>query len=312
MNNKQLAIVAAGVIAIGVIAAILLKKPGGQVAGTPAPVSVDRTVNLFHPDTVKGLQWKTKAKTIAFTRKSRDDKWTPTANPQDIQDRLNLLAAADYEKLETKGPTLIDVTVAFGDKNQWEGVWDGTYFYWKTGDHAGFGFQPKRHQILKFESGRFAFEGEKLDWCPARIKTFTVKAGTLDYQLRQQGLKWIIGAKEVDPTFIEQWFGRACSNKLEEYLDPEVAKERKLAGEVTTVFANGKTVTWKKEPDGPTFNDGAKTFVSPNFATHINELGNAPVIGDAPPPEAEAPKAAAKTWAPPAAASTKKPTPNKK
>ncbi|MEQ1876829.1 MAG: hypothetical protein ABL958_09290 [Bdellovibrionia bacterium] len=281
MKKTQLA-AAAAVLLVAAIAIYFAKKGGGSLQGTPSPAELERVVNTFHPDSVLGFQWKTKSKTSSFARKSRDDQWLPQVNPQDVQERLNLIAAADYQPLETKGKPLVEVTVAFGEKSQWSGAWDGTYFYWTSGNYENQGFQPKRNQVEKFEAGRLAFEAEKLDWCPQRIKTLEVEAGTLKYKLRQQGLKWIIDSKEVDPTFVEQWFGRACSNKLTEYLDPETAKPREITGTFKAEFADGKRIEWKKEPDGPAFNNGRETFLSPQLAGHLDELPKAPVLGDAP------------------------------
>jgi hypothetical protein len=287
MNNRTLgAIVGVLILAVSLIFILKRREPGERPKET---VVVEPVVNIFHPDSVVGFRWKTKSKTFNFARKNRNDSWSPSVNPQDIQERLNLVAAANYKKIEKSGIPLVEITVAFGEKIQWTGAWDGTNFFWQNGNFEGQGFQPKNQQIVKFEAGRFAFEKDDLNWCPQRIKALEVISGPLKFQLRQHGLKWIVDTKEVDPTFVEQWFGRACTNKLEEYLDAEVSPERHWDGLFKVKFSDGKSLEWKKESQGPAFNDGTRTFVSTTLTTHLEELSRAPVIGEAPPPSEEPP-----------------------
>ncbi|HEX4922838.1 MAG TPA: hypothetical protein VFV50_02095 [Bdellovibrionales bacterium] len=320
MNLKAVA----GVLVALVIAILLFVflRGRGTDPGDEKAAGEEQLVNLFHPDSVVGFQWKTKSKTHAFTRPDRNKPWSPDVNPQDVQERLNLLAVAPYKPIEAAGPDKVEVTVAFGENNQWTGAWDGTYFHWKEGNFKGQGFKPRTAHVVKFEAGQFAFEGEDLNWCPQRIKTLKVDSGSLEYTLRQDGLKWIVNDKEVDPTFVEQWFGRACSNKLEEYLDPEVAGDRELAGSLDVTFTDDKSIAWKKQNGGDAFFDGKNTFVSPTFAKHLEELAAAPAAGTVPaataapqaatPPPPSAEKESAKNNAKPGAKNKGKAKPSPK
>src|SRR5688572_1810614 len=132
MNFKPVAlIVGALVVTAAVYYFVTQKRPGAPAPG-PAE-QVEPMLNVFHPDSVVAFRWKTKSKTHAFLRANRDKSWVPEADPQDIQERLNLIAVANYQKLEKPAAPLVEVTVAFGEKNQWNGAWDGEYFYWTDG-----------------------------------------------------------------------------------------------------------------------------------------------------------------------------------
>jgi hypothetical protein len=288
MNIKRLLGVL-GVVAL-IVGALYLSKNyrTGEMRAVETPAPQENTMTLFHPDSVLAFQWKTKSKSHEFVRSSREKPWSPDVDPQTIQTRLNLIAVANYSALEATEQPLVNVTVAFGEKNQWTGAFDGKYFFWTSGTHNKLGFQVKAQDLQKFEAGSLAFQDKKLSWCPQRIKTLEVDSGAIKYKLRQQGLKWIVDQKEVDPTFVEQWFGKACSNLIEEFIDPSIAGEKyKFEGSFTANFSNGKSLSWKQDLTAPAFNDGTRQFLSPALATHLAELQAAPVLGDAPAPVPE-------------------------
>jgi hypothetical protein len=211
--------------------------------------------------------------------------WKPDVAPMDIQSRLNMIATAGYQKIETVGDPKLTLAIAFGEKNQWDGAWDGKYFVWKSGPFKDKGFETSADTQTKFEAGSLAFEKKDLNWCPQRIETLEVQFGSLKYRLRQDGLRWIINDKIVDPTFVEQWLGRACSNHIEEHIDKDlVSGKYQFDGHLSAQFADGKTISWKVDSTAPAFENATAEFLSPTLYAHLKELPNAPVLGDAPPP----------------------------
>jgi hypothetical protein len=240
-------------------------------------------VNAFHPDSVLGFQWKTKGKALSFFRMNRDKAWSPDVPTPALQERLNMIAIADYKPVEKVGDPILKVIVAFGQENQWDGVFDGKYFVWTDGHLKGQGFEVPPRYAPKFEAGAYAFGNKGLNWCPQRIKSLEAESGSIKYKLYQQQLKWVLNDKEVDPTFVEQWLGRACSNHLDEYIDQSLVDSKyKFDGKLAVKFTDGRSLQWKWDSSSPAFDDGKEWFLSPSLDGHLKELAAAPVIGEAP------------------------------
>ncbi|MES2964464.1 MAG: hypothetical protein V4760_11270 [Bdellovibrionota bacterium] len=199
----------------------------------------------FHPDAVMTLDWRAGDAEFEFRRKTRQDAWTPAVEAARIQSKLNILSTIALREMpvDVDGPVTLEVE--FSPGNSWAGAFDGERFVWTKGSMKGRGAVLDELNRREFTGGRFAFEAKAWQWCPKRPKEIVIEAETGTIGIRQDGIDWkrktASGEKKLDPTAIENWLGRYCSDRIVRSRDLELFPLSGFGRKIVFVFTDGTT-----------------------------------------------------------------------
>lgn len=194
------------------------------------------------PGTIVHIRWSIAGEDKIFVRAKLNAPWLP---PRQNNTNLELLEkvlplippqAAPFEIFPIPKKPLVEVAVSFDNLDEeWVGGFDGTNFVWSAGDLKGYGKKLEAHEIALFNSGRFAFDNKRIDWCASRLKAFEKKGS---YEFKYVGNKWTYSsiedhknAKPINANLFESWIGKNCTLLVDQFIDPKLAATFYLADE---------------------------------------------------------------------------------
>lgn len=273
MNRKNLVFLGIALLVLALLVlAVLAYVFWPQTTDFRPPKAITKASIEKIPGTILHIRWSAGGESQTFVRANLNAPWLP---PRQNNTNLELLEKilpiippqeAPFEIFPIPKKPLVEVAISFDNlAEEWVGGFDGKNFIWSSGELKGYGKKLDAAEIALFNSGRFAFDNKRIDWCASRLKALEKKGS---YEFKYVGNKWTYSSAEktkpINANLFESWIGKNCALFVDQFIDPKIAATFYLADDTFTATFEKSVLKIKIGPDN-VISFGDRYFTSDPF-----------------------------------------------